>query len=62
MQEGMDDLGSVSNFSFSFYWFIFKNAKRRVDLNIKIEFLFLHLFSVIRVALRYMCFDCFLIY
>lgn len=39
MQKGVDDLGSVSHFSF--YLFIFKNVEWRVELSIKIEFVVL---------------------
>lgn len=56
----MDDLVSVS--SFSFYVFTFKNVERRMDLNIRIDFDFLPLFSVIRVALGCIFSECLLRY
>lgn len=56
----MDDLGSGSNFSF--YFFAFKNVEGKVEMSIEIDFVFLPLFSVIRVALGGIFFECFLIH
>lgn len=56
----MDDLGSGSNFSF--YFFTFKNVEGKVEMSIEIDFVFLPLFSVIRVALGGIFFECFLIH
>lgn len=57
MQGEMDD--SVS--SFSLYVFIFRNMERRMDLDIKTDFVFLPLFSVIRVVRGCIFSECFLI-